>query len=252
MLYGVSTDSNRRGLCYYKDPLRGLDESINDVFAFSKLIPFVNFTFNSDTNLYYNDLLDNSLSYQDSIRWGCADYFNMTGLKYFCTNQLWKKKMLYEIFNNLTYIAQFGNPNRQFLNDWISVDKLTIDSYTSNWDSYNNKCTLPAVINVDILYATYGLVNNTQHAIYKVQFRLDYIDWWVKKPDTKDYYHTYLNINYYKIPQDKIWYFAPAPGFIVFPRNIMYPFKVGTTRYNSGSFFGFDNFLLLIIVIILF
>jgi hypothetical protein len=251
MLYGISSDSAKRGLCYYNDPLRGLDESISDVFAYSKLIPFFNFSSIPNTNIFSNELLENELTYQDSIRWGCADYLNITGLKYYCTNQLWKKKNLYEIFNNLTYVGHFGNPNRQFLSDWVTVDKLTIDSYTSNWDSFNNKCTLPAVINVDILYATYGLVNNTQHAIYKVQFRLDYIDWWVKKLYTKDYYQTYININYYRIPQEKVSYFAPAPGFIVFPRNIMYPFKIGTTQYNTAVFFRLDNFFLLVIILIL-
>ena len=28
------------------------------------------------------------------------------------------------------------------------------------------------------------------------------------------------------------WWEAPGPGFIRLPRNIMYPFRIGTSKYN--------------------
>lgn len=33
-----------------------------------------------------------------------------------------------------------------------------------------------------------------------------------------------------------VWWFAPAPGFVKLPRNIMYPFRIGTTVYNKAGY----------------
>jgi hypothetical protein len=223
-------------------------------------MPYYNITFQPEEEqrgIYDHSIIDNTLTFENYISYGCVDHFNITGLRNYCNSQAWKKKLIYEIFNNFTHIARFGNPNIELLNDWIDIKKINLDQFTSNWDEYNLKCTIPSVVNVDIMYATYGLVNNTQYAIYDVQFRVDYMLWYYKSADTdtKNPFYSYVFVNYYKIPQDTVWYYAPAPGFIKFPRNIMYPFKVGTTQYGQTSSISwikvnmFSLFLLILFLI---
>jgi hypothetical protein len=167
-------------------------------------------------------------------------------LRKFCLTQAWRDKLIYKSLNNITHLGAFGNANRQKTSDWIKIEKLSLDSYTSSWDEFYNRCSIPAKINLNILYATYGLVNNTQIAIYKASLNIENIYWWAKSPgnnNTQDY-NTYVNINYYRIPQSTEYWFAPPPGFIKLPRNIMYPFRIGTTDYNQGEFLRNENFLI--------
>lgn len=197
--------------------------------------------------------MDNAITYEDSISWGCKDSLNLAGLKEYCTSNQWKNKMLYNVLKNISYIGQFGNANRHLLLDWVSVEPFSIDSYQSSWDEVGNKCTIPAVLNINILYATFGLVNNTQHAIMKVQYSLDYIYWWGKSLDgvTKDSFQTYININYYRVPQNTVWWYAPGPGIFRLPSNIMYPFKIGTTTYGNSSYLKVNVLQLFMLIIIL-
>ncbi len=257
-MYGFGQENSDKGLCYYKTPQSGVDESLLNPY-FSTLIsnnipspnylPYFDFSALENNNkikssIYKNPVLKNDLSFEDSISWGCVDNLNKTGLKYYCQNQLWKNKMMFNLIQNITYISQFGNPNNQYNLDWITVDQISLDSYQSIWDDAYNKCTIPGVLNVDIMWGNYGLVNNTQKGIFKVKFRLDNIYWWSKNINDngiKDKFFSYVNINFMQIPTDKVWWYAPGPGFIMLPQNIMYPFRIGTTTYgiqtsSSGNY----------------
>lgn len=199
---------------------------------------------NLTLNIYDNSIIDNRLTYEDKISWGCVDRLNMTGLQTYCENQLWKHKMIFNLQNNLSFIAAFGNPNHNYILDWVKVEHIDLDGYQSYWDSANNKCILPGILTMDILYANTGMMNNTQNVIVEVKFRLDNVYWWGKKINDRNVYdnfHTYVNINYYRLPLETKWWYAPGPGFIKFPRNIFYPFRIGTTTYNIQS--GSNNML---------
>lgn len=236
VIFGIGLSESDRGLCYYSNLLSGVD-STGDV------IPYLDLTSLEDTTssvmgIYQSQTVDNSLTWENGISWGCVDTLNITGLKYYCTNQLWKKKLIFELYKNITYFSEFGNPNRAYILDWVKVNDFTLDSYQSTWDDTYNKCTIPAVFNIDILYAGYGAVNNTQYGIYEVKYRMDYIYWYAKHiydTTVMDNFFSYINVNFFKIPQDTVWWYAPGPGFILLPRNIMYPFRLGTTTYGSTT-----------------
>ena len=77
---------------------------------------------------------------------------------------------------NVTHVSKFGNPNNHYIKDWIKIDSFVLaNSPNSIWDSDNLKCLIPAIFNVDIMYATFGSTNNTQLSIVKVSRRLDYL-----------------------------------------------------------------------------
>lgn len=130
--------------------------------------------------MYLNDIFNNTISFEDNIQWGCKDSFNSTGLKNYCNAQSWKYKMIFNLFNNITYVAKFGNPDRLKILDWVSVDPFDLNSYSSTWDDVHLRCTIPAVFNIDIVYGTFGMVNNTQNSIIKIKKRLDYMYFFLK------------------------------------------------------------------------
>lgn len=197
-------------------------------------------------SLYKDPLFDNEIKFLSKFSWGCSDNFSYANLRKFCLTQAWRDKLIYQSFNNITHIGIFGNADRQKNSDWIKLEKLALETYSSSWDEFYNRCKVPAKINLNILYATYGLVNNTQIAIYKANVDIESIYWWAKTPwnnSTQDYF-TYVNVNYYRIPQDTEYWFAPPPGFIKLPRNIMYPFRIGTTDYSGKGYIRNDNILI--------
>ena len=206
-------------------------------------------------SLYYDELFDNIIRYQDRTSWGCSDKFIHEDLKKFCLNQDWKKKLIYQNLDNITHIGKFGNVERHLILDWIKINKLDLNSYTSSWDDFYNRCSIPGRINLNILYATYGLVNNTQIGIFKASLNIENIYWWSKYPDNstiQDYY-TYINVNFYRIPQSMVWWFAPGPGLMKLPRNIMYPFRIGTSfKPLSATGLVFPKFLIFLMLVLYF
>ncbi len=255
IFFGVGGGEDQ-GLCYYNQALPGVDETLQQnqfvnkytieddyvvVYKTRNDMPFFNFSSIDNTKvngIYQNSILDNILTYEDNISWGCLDKLNRTGLKYYCTNQLWKQKMLFNIAQNISFFSKFGNPNNNLILDWVEIEKFSLDDYQSIWDETYNRCYLPAVLNIDIMYATYGLVNNTQVGIFKVYFRMDYIYWWAKNildERALDNFFTYINVNSIRIPQEKVWWYAPPPQIITLPRNVLYPFRLGTTTYGRAT-----------------
>jgi len=227
-------------------------QNVSNIYSQSVEKPFYNFDLinknpNSSYNFYlYKDPFFNyEIKFLDKSSWGCTDQFSYADLKKFCLNQDWKKKLIYQNLNNITHLGQFGNADRHLISDWIKIDKLDINSYISSWDDYYNRCSIPARINLNIFYATYGLVNNTQVAIFKALINIENIYWWWKNPrdlKTNQEFYTYINVNFYRIPQSMVWWFAPPPGFVKLPRNIMYPFRIGTTVYNKSYFLKNDYY----------
>lgn len=221
---------------------------------------------NIDIGIYDDPIFENTMTFGDNVSWGCSESLSLSDLRLFCVNQLWKEKMIYEVLTNLTYVGRFGNPNRHFINDWVEVnDDFDLDSYQSTWDSDFNRCLVPAVIDIDIMYANFGLVNNTQSAILKVSRRLESIYWYgvadeslYSDNDDKftniNNFHTHIRINYYKVTQTTVWFFASGPKIIP-PKNIMYPFRVGKTQYwkNDGYYLrNHSNMILYIVIFVLF
>lgn len=226
------------GQCFYNiNTQLSLEPHIDLDFIASKI----------DINIYENPLFTNTLTFGENVSWGCSEKLSLAELKLICINQIWKSKMIYDVMTNLTFVGQFGNPERHFILDWLQVDDFSLDNYQSIWDDLTNKCLIPAILNIDVVYANFGLVNETQSAIMKLTRRLENVYWYgvadesVYKDDGFSYsnlnvFNTYIKINYFKITQSTVWYFAPGPK-PVFPKNIMYPFLVGETKYWKSSAF---------------
>ena len=120
-------------------------------------------------------MLDNQLTFEDKIQYGCYESLNLTELQSYCTNNQWMNKYLFQNLNNISYFSKFGNPNASFISDWVNIQKINFLSYTSSWDTNFFKCSVPAVLSIDITLADFGLVNNPQTSIVYVNQRINYL-----------------------------------------------------------------------------
>jgi len=249
LLFGTSinNEQNLKSICLYGRNISATYQNssyANKPFYNLDLINKYSNKTNKNFTLYRDPFLNYEIKFFDKSSWGCKDIFSHIDLKKFCLNQDWRKKLIYLNLQNITHIGQFGNVDRHLISDWIKIDKLELDSYLSSWDEFNNRFSMPARINLNIFYATYGLVNNTQVGVFKASLNIENIYWWSKHPENPNQgqeFLTYFNVNFYRIPQSMVWWFAPPPGFIKLPRNIMYPFRIGTTVYNKAGYIKNDN-----------
>lgn len=181
----------------------------------------------NDNKLFYNDNLDNSLTFENGIIFGCKILQSSTERH----NSISLYKMIYNLESDDTFrFSIMGQPNERDVNfiplenngRTVTLDKEKLASSAQNY-----------IPNLNFLYAEVGATNNTQNAI--IAFRADdtlnvdrvsYNDGYIPK---------YLKINFFKQPLEKKWWYASGPGFIKLPRNVMYPFRIGTTTYKKSS-----------------
>ena len=128
---------------------------------------------NISNNYDYNFNLENDLTFEDRIQYGCYELLNVTDLQTHCSNNQWKNKYFFTSINNFTYFSMFGNPNNSFISDWIALQTIDLNSYTSTWDSNFYKCSVPAIYSLDIVIAEFGTVNNSQSSIAYVSPRIN-------------------------------------------------------------------------------
>ena len=148
--------------------------------------------------IYFDNYMDNKITFEDLIIYGYQNdnyFFNLKGL--FIKNK-----------NNL-FFAKFGNGKR---NETVNI-KIEENSNNNN--------------NIVILgkYKDSGSVNNTQFQIHNLD---------VYKNDQSEAHKSYhyFIIKLVKLETKTEWFHAPGPVIVNLPRNIMYPFKIGTSKYK--------------------
>ena len=152
-----------------------------------------------DKTLYFDNYMGNVLTFEDFIIYG---YKN-------------KSCLFTDNFNGWN-VGYYGNAIISKMDsDWIKND---IDKPDDN-------------VNKNILllgkYRYVGTVNNSQNYIYSINFdKLENLDF---SSNVK----YFINKNEKPKKMKTKWWYAPGPGFIKLPQNIMYPFRIGTSHYST-------------------
>ena len=151
--------------------------------------------------VYYDNYMDNKITFEDLIIYGYKD-------RQFLTN--------FFITDSDYYFGKYGNANISYNNDWKQINNPNVDN-----NDYRNLLFLG-------YYKDVGVVNNTQLELYELN---------IEKRNNDEFTKFYYFIH--KLLKEKNsetkWWYAPGPGLIKFPRNIMYPFRVGTTNYQTKA-----------------
>ena len=181
-----------------------------------------------DNQYYYDDNLDNSLTFENSILFGCKIKKDLSVKQE--NKALSIYKMLYNLDENFRF-SKNGNPNAKEKNflpfaNFGGTINLNKDKIAN--DENNNY-----IPTLNFLYTENGATNNTQNAI--IAFRADDSTFIKQKQYSDNLIPKYIKINFFKHQLKKKWWYAPGPGFIKLPRNVMYPFRIGTTTYKTSS-----------------
>ena len=200
-LYNNETDYIRSGNPGYikGKPLLIVEEANKKIEKYENDIVFpINSSIASGDFYYYNNYFDNKLTFEDLIIYR---YQNLS-VENFSSNFL----------KNNNKIGKFGSANISYLEDWEQI---------------NERQDIIGVENTYLLIGHYkdvGAVNNTQFQIRDFQ-RFG--------PLTTTANDFYFITKFFKLKTQKDWWYAKGPGFIKLPKNIMYPFRIGTTDYES-------------------
>ena len=159
---------------------------------------------NISNDFYFDNYFDNKITFEDLIIYG----YNRNN-----DNNI---NVISQLFNRETILyGVFGNANFSHLQDWDEIK-----------DSTQNRKNIYLLMG---LYKDEGAVNNTQYKI--VSFNRNDVDD-DKYPLIGNRYYYFIT-KFLKKKTPKNWWYAPGPGFIKLPQNIMYPFRIGTTKYKK-------------------
>ena len=152
--------------------------------------------------IYEDDIIENTFTFEDNIIYGC--YLN--------GNADNKNLVIYEniINEHDNYYFQLGNSRKE--------KKKISYSYSQINDNLN-------ILSLDVLYEAIG-------AKYNRQNQLLYIKNYGDKTLVDNKKSRYIKVNAFKVKSETKWWYAPG-WKITFPKNIMYPFRIGTTSYEA-------------------
>ena len=152
-----------------------------------------------DNFIYFDNYFDNKITFEDLIIYG---YISSETNCFQCLKDLLSEKVEF---------AQFGNGKQL-----KEVD-------------FNNKINEQNVVMIGE-YKDSNTVNNTQFKLYKLDFADDHYVQNDKIRNINSY--NYFIVKLVKLETDTKWWYAPGPVIIKLPKNIMYPFKIGTSKYK--------------------
>ena len=169
----------------------------NQIFPEGAVFPIEKESLNGNEKgnetIYFDNYMGNKITFEDLIIYGYSNEKYNTILKGLFSDASLK-------------FSQFGNAKnfKSFENNGVRNEKnfILIGQYKDS-----------------------GTVNNTQFQIHTIDKQTDV------NIDEQNSYH-YFIVKFIKLETDTEWYYAPYPVIIKLPRNIMYPFKIGTSKYS--------------------
>lgn len=182
---------------------------------------------------YYDDNLDNSLTFENSILFGCK--INKASTEKHQNLSIYKMLYNLDLKEKDKIILKFsinGIPNENSEN-FIPLGNNNGGTVNVNKETMANNENNNYIPTLNFLYEENGATNNTQNAI--LAYRADDSTFIKQKQYTDNLIPKYIKINFFKEPLKKKWWYASGPGFIKLPRNVMYPFRIGTTTYKASS-----------------
>ena len=248
--------------CYYY-----YNETISDNYYLKKveIIYFNNPNSSYQINHYYEENNDNDNNFVDltlDVKFvndendfklsGNPGYIKGKQIIFGINDQVYNKGIVFPIEKGDTTAGQNQNLYNLYYDNYmdnkITFEDLIIYGYTVNtyisnftdafkdikYAQFGNAKTFKDLENTDqntnfVLIGEYkdsGAVNNTQFQIYDIGFASKN-----RIIDDKNSYN-YFIVKFIKLETDTEWYYAPGPVIIKLPRNIMYPFKIGTSKYS--------------------
>jgi beta-N-acetylhexosaminidase len=190
-------------------PMEELDKKVERILKFkAQTLPYLEqyfygkeMKFSEENNKLAQKIVDNSLTFQDTI---------ITSIN----NQ--EQQQLEEIF--AVKYSKIMNPSVKDLENWKNEKPEEFTSLCSNNDGFTNTVVF------NFWYTKLGAVNNAQKVLLGLEP--------CKHGSSSA---KYLFINFLKKENSKDYWNAPGPRVSTDAKNIMYPFKIGSSNYKSST-----------------
>ena len=152
----------------------------------------------TNNDFYFDNYFNNKITFEDLIIYR----YNKEAINTFLTT------------NGKVGFGRYGNANIKYSKDWGELDNKKLD----NQFNYN-------LLLLFGVYKEVGAVNNTQFEIKEL------VRYYYYETDSPIYYFICKFIKPKNVETE--WWYARPPGFIRLPKNVMYPFKIGSTDYQT-------------------
>jgi len=179
------------------------DSIIEGVFPLEKSDKMEFNTNGIDQYIFFDNYFDNKITFEDLIIYGYSQ-----------TNLENSKKILGELF---------GENNYNFFGYTNLGNGKNRNPFSKKYNPNNNFVMIGE-------YKDINTVNNTQFKIYSLVFNEESESGVVIINKQTSY--RYFIVKLVKLETDTKWWYAPGPVIIKLPKNIMYPFKIGTSKYK--------------------
>lgn len=136
----------------------------------------------SFSNYYYEPNIDNSISFERSIVYGCT-FTAGTSISLSIFNDIQNK-----IIKNIT---QFGNGKPENNLDWIEINYNNLNFGVFNC-TVNQQCPV-SFITMNLLYADVGPINKTQSMLMYIDYKKDTIQ---TNPSQGNQFQIYQKVNF--------------------------------------------------------
>ena len=162
---------------------------------------------------YEDDIIENTFTFEDNIIYGCK--LNNV------SNNNNRALYIYEnIFKNVNFYP-LGNP---YLRD------IELINYNCNNEN-DNELNTKDIISINILYEAINNKINIQNKLLRLDCYYNYNNIIYHNNQIK---YKYIKINAFKVKPESEWWHAPGWKWF-WPKNIMYPFRIGTTQYKEKN-----------------
>lgn len=159
-----------------------------------------------NTKIYYDKYIGNDLSFEDSILFGCKTGGNCN-----------------DLFNE---IVKFDEGKEYFVSKVANPQNYSFAWNNLKSDEKLNQGTNDKLLILNFLYGWTGDKINAQGVLIKSKLKSQSLN-------TND--QCYLKINFFEKKQEYKGKYKPGPAVRKMPRNIMYPFKIGSTKYSEDK-----------------
>lgn len=89
------------------------------------------FTMSSPEDIKYFE--DPTITFDDSIIYGCHLDLDYKGLEDFCDNNEFQYLMIFQNLFSLEYVGKYGTSDPHFTQDWVKVEQLEGAAMNSNF-----------------------------------------------------------------------------------------------------------------------
>jgi hypothetical protein len=109
---------------------------------------------------------DPTITFEDGILTGCYIDLTLKELQEFCTQENFKRIVLFNNLQNLKYMGKYGNSDPHLQDEWVRVEAIPANK---DFKFNDNRCNIPTYSQINVFYNRIGKDSDPQRTIVTAQ-----------------------------------------------------------------------------------